>query len=221
MDLDETLLLLLLATWLAGGVAVALLMGRSGHDFRLWLALGALLGPFAGLFAYERHRLDTRRRKRPSIEFHPGPFDAVAGIDGSEESVAAVETALRLFVDSLSSITLVTVLDYESGGSFTGIARQSEAYSRLAEVASNLEFEPIELKLVYGSPGAAIAELAAEGGFELVVVGARGNDMSQALMGSVTERLIGNAPVPVFVGPHTHTGAPVRSASTGQPNERQ
>jgi nucleotide-binding universal stress UspA family protein len=200
MDATWLLVVLLLFVWLAGGLAVAFIMRRSGHDLHMWLPLGVLLGPLAALFAQERHRLDTQHRPLSTGESRAGPFDALAGIDGSEESIAAVRTALRLFGDSLSSLTLVTVLDYESSGSFTGIVPQSSASSRLADIASNLEFDPTEIVLLFGAPEKQIAALAAERGFELIIAGARGKGMSEALFGSVTEKLVGTAPVPVFVG---------------------
>jgi nucleotide-binding universal stress UspA family protein len=201
LDSTQILIALLIAIWLAGGAAVALAMGRSGHDFSLWLALAVLLGPFAGFFARERHTLDTRREVPRTQELRTGTFDALAGIDGSEESIAAVRTALSLFGDRLTSLTLATALDYEASGSFTGIGPQSQAYSRLVDVASMVEFDPIEMVLLYGSPGETIARLAQGAGFELIILGARGHGMSEAFFGSVTEKLIGSAPVPVFVGP--------------------
>lgn len=88
------LIALLIITWLAGGAATALIMGWSGHDFGLWLALGVLLGAFAAFFAQERHRLDRGRAVPRMGELRSGRFDALAGIDGSDESVAAVRTAL-------------------------------------------------------------------------------------------------------------------------------
>jgi nucleotide-binding universal stress UspA family protein len=134
-------------------------------------------------------------------EFRAGPFDALAGIDESEESITAVQTALKLLGETLNSLTLVTALDYEASGSFTGIISQSHAYSRLADVASKLEFEPIEKRLLYGSPAETIARFAQEGGFELIILGARGHGMSKGLFGSVTSKLTGGTLVPVFVGP--------------------
>jgi nucleotide-binding universal stress UspA family protein len=134
-------------------------------------------------------------------ELHTGPFDALAGIDGSNESITAVQAALSLLGETLNSLTLVTALNFEASGSFTGIVPQSDAYSRLADVASKLEFEPIEIRLLYGSPAETIAKLAQEGGFELIILGARGHGMSKALFGSVTGKLIGGSRVPLFVGP--------------------
>lgn len=198
----QILMALLVVTWLAGGAATALLMGRSGHDFGLWLALGVLLGPFAAFFAQERHRLDRESAVPRTGKLPSGRFDALAGIDGSDESIAAVRKALSLFGDSMTSLTLATALDYETSGSFTGIGPQSNAYSRLVEVGSTLDFAPIEMVLLYGSPGKTIAGLAQEAGFELIILGARGHGMSETLFGSVTKTLIDSAPVAVFVGPH-------------------
>ena len=211
MDSTQILTVLLIATWLAGGAAVAVVMRRSGHDFGLWLALGMLLGPSTAFFAQERHRLDMRQGIGRIGEIHTDPFDAVAGIDGSEESITAVQAALSLLGETLNSLTLVTALDFEASGSFTGIVSQSHAYSRLADVASKLEFEPIEMRLLYGSPAETIARLAREGGFELIIVGARGHGMSKALFGSVTAKLIGSTGVPVFVGPSVSSEVPVSS----------
>ncbi len=201
MDPNQALIALLIITWVAGGTAIALIMSRHGHDLGLWLPLGILLGPFAAFFAFERHSLDRQRGITSTREMRTGPFDAVAGIDDSEESVMAVEAALSLFGDSLSSLTLATAVDYEASASFTGIEPQSQAYARLARVASELDFDPVEIELLYGSPAETIGRLAQEEGFELIILGARGHGMSEALFGSVTEKLVGGAPVPVFVGP--------------------
>jgi nucleotide-binding universal stress UspA family protein len=214
LDSTQILMAVLAVTWLAGGAAIAIAMRRSGHDFGLWLALGVLLGPFAALFAQERHRLDRQRGFDRITELRTGPFDAVAGIDGSEESISAVQMALSLFGDTLNSLTLVTALNYETRGSFTGIVPQSDAYSRLVDVASKLEFEPIEMMLLYGPPAETIARLAQEGGFELLILGARGHGMSEAFFGSVTAKLIGNTQVPVFVGPRVPGEVPASSTKT-------
>jgi nucleotide-binding universal stress UspA family protein len=214
MDAIWLLIGLLTITWLAGGAAIALIMRRSGHDLRLWLPLGFLLGPLAGLFAQERHQLDRDHKPPTTGGPRSGRFDAVAGIDGSEESIAAATTALSLFGDRLTSLTLVTVLDYESSGSFTGIVPQSQTYSVLVDVAANLDYEPIELVLLYGAPEKEIARIAVELGVELIICGARGHGMSEALFGSVTEKLIGSSAVPVFVGPRIPLEVPASSTQT-------
>ncbi len=190
---------------------MAVVMRRSGHDFGLWLTFGMLLGPFTAFFAHERHRLDMQEGVGRFREAHPGQFDALAGIDGSEESINAVQSALTLIGETLDTLTLVTALDYEASGSFTGIVSQSDAYSRLAGVASNLDFEPITKKVLYGSPAETIARFAEQGGYELIILGARGHGMSKALFGSVTAKLAGGTRVPVFVGPIVSSGVSLSS----------
>lgn len=201
MPSNEVLVLLLVLTWLAGGVFVAVVMGRAGHDFKIWLGVGVLLGPLSGWFALDRL---AHVKPRPSLdpsEVHTGQFDVLVGIDGSEDSVKAARSALRLLSDRLTSVTLVTVLDHDSSGSFTRIGPRSEAYDHLVEVAEEIGYEPFEVKLLYGRPATEMAAFAESAGIELIVVGARGHGLSEAVFGSVTADLIGDSKVPVLVGP--------------------
>jgi nucleotide-binding universal stress UspA family protein len=209
METAQVVLAIALVVWVVAGIAVAFIMRRSGHDFALWLLLGVLLGPFTALFALERHRRDERRSVGRVGNIHSDRFDAIAAIDGSDESIDAARIAVDLFGDSLDSLTLVTVLDYEAGASFIP---KSHAYSLLGEVASRIEFEPVETAVIYGPLAAALSKLAQESGFELIIVGARGWGMSEAIFGSVTASLIGESGIPVFVGPRLS----VASASPGR-----
>jgi nucleotide-binding universal stress UspA family protein len=204
LESAQILLIIAVVIWLGAGSTVALMMRRSGHDFLLWLFLGVLLGPFTAMFALERHRRDERRRIGRVGAEHAERFDAIAAIDGSEESIHAARIALDLFGDSLSSLTLVTVLDYEAGG--TSIP-QSQAYALLADVASQIEFEPVNTAVIYGPAAASISKLAQESGFELIIVGSRGRGMSKAIFGSVTATLVGGSAIPVFVGPRHPVGS--------------
>ena len=54
--------------------------------------------------------------------------------------------------------------------------------------------------VVGGRPAPTLARLAAEGGYDLVVVGTRGRGLSPRLLGSVASELAGSAPLPVLVG---------------------
>lgn len=199
MDSTQLTAVLLAVTWLVGGLIVAVFMRRAGRDFRLWLVLGVLLGPFAGLFAPEDGRRTGSARGAP--RHRSGEFDVMAGIDGSPESVAAVQSAVSLFGDRISSLTLASVLDMDSAGSFSGIDTQAGACEDLARCADRIDYEPVEIELLYGPPADALARFAEELGIELIVVGARGRGMSRAVFGSVTRSLVGRSGVPVFVGP--------------------
>lgn len=197
----EVLIVLLVVTWLAGGLVAAIGMRRSGGDFGLWLGVGVVLGPFAGWLALDRLRHLPVRPPLAQQEFRPGPLDILIGIDGSASSVAAARTALGLLGGDLTSLTLVMVLDHESSGAFSGIGAQSEAYARLAEVAAEIGCEPDEMKVLFGRPATELAMFAGEAGIELIVVGAKGHGLSEAMFGSVTGELIRNSNVPVLVGP--------------------
>jgi nucleotide-binding universal stress UspA family protein len=56
-----------------------------------------------------------------------------------------------------------------------------------------------ELVLRSGQPAATLDQIAAEGGYELLVVGARGVALSNVLLGSVATTLVARASGPVLV----------------------
>jgi nucleotide-binding universal stress UspA family protein len=201
MDPTQLTVILLATTWLVGGFVVAVFMKRAGRDFRLWLALGVLLGPFAGLFAPTPR---SKSRPGPSSARHAyrsGDFDVLAGVDGSPESVAALRSAVELFGDRISSLTLARVLDYEAAGSYSGMRAQAEACEELGRVSDEIDYQPLDIQLLYGAPGRSLAEFASDEGIELIVVGARGRGMTRALFGSVARDLVGRSKIPVLVAP--------------------
>jgi len=215
MDTTQVLAVVLVSTWILGGLVVALWMRRSGHSLYIWLGIGILCGPFSALIALDRIRHLPRPTPLPIATAHDDLLDVVVGIDGSPESVLAARTAVALLSDRITSLTLATVLDYDSSGIYTGAERQSAAYEHLREVAAELEFEPVETELLFGRPAKALVSFAEEAGFELLVVGPRGRGLSKALIGSVSSELLSDSPIPILVGPTAH---PARR-SPGQPNE--
>lgn len=201
MDSTQLIAILLAVTWLVGGFVVAVFMKRAGRDFRLWLGLGVLLGPFAGLFAPAS---PSEARPGPSsagYTYRSGDFDVLAGIDGSPESVTALRSAIQLLGDRISSLTLARVLDYEAAGSYSGMAAQAEACEELGRVSDEIDYRPVDIELLYGAPGRSLAEFAGDQGIELIVIGARGRGMTRALFGSVARDLVGRSEIPVLVGP--------------------
>lgn len=195
------LLAILAITWLVIGFTIAYIMRRRGHDFWVWLTLGAVLGPFAVPLAVERaryHLIEYTSNARPIPD---GPLDLLVGLDGSAESDAALDTAMRLLSGRVSSVTLVKVLDLDSGGEYTGSDAQSEAEALLKSAADRVVSTPVSTRVLFGRPDRAMLEYAVEEGIEMIVVGARGHGASKALFGSVTGQLVGESTVPVFVGP--------------------
>lgn len=201
IDSTVVIALLLAATWLVGGFVVAVFMKRAGRDFRLWLLLGLLLGPFGGLLAPDDGPAPGRRRLTESDEFRSGDLDVLAGIDGSVESVAAINAAVELLDDRISSLSLARVLDYETAGPRSGMPAQAEAFEAVSRLSDEIDFHPVNIELLFGSPGPALISFAENQGFELIVVGARGKGMTRALFGSVASELVGHSPIPVLVGP--------------------
>lgn len=214
--MSTRVLILVAMAWAVIGVVVAFLMRRRGHDLFVWLVLGVALGPLVVPLAIERARYHSATEHQsagaPTPE-HRG-FDIVAGIDGSADSVNAVETAVSLFGGRISSLTLATVVDFDARDSFTGHEVQEEAREMLDNVAREIAYDPIDAIVLFGRADKALAEFARTSGMEMIVVGARGHGASETLFGSVASRLVRGCVVPVYVGP-----AVAALAATGSQKE--
>jgi len=191
------------AAWAVIGILLAVVMRRKGYDFFQWLVVGVVLGPLAVPIAIERsffHGRPLRQSEHTPTGDAVG-FDVLAGLDGSSDAVNALESAMGLFGGLVTSLTIATVLNYDSQSSQVGLAAQSEAQLALDSVAENLTVSPVTTTLLYGRPDQALAEFARTTGIELIVVGARGRDASHAMFGSITARLADRCQIPLFVGP--------------------
>ncbi len=195
-------LILVALVWATIGVVVAFLMRRRGHDFSVWLVLGVALGPLVVPLAFERasyHSAAKYQSRGALTPPHVG-FDVLAGVDGSDESVRAIDNALTLFGGLVSSVTVATVLDFDSETGISGLEAQAAAREMLDDVADRVQHDSVHIKLLFGRPDEVLAEYARTSGMELIVVGARGHGASEALFGSVTGRLVGSSEIPVYVG---------------------
>lgn len=200
--MDSNDLLIVAAVWVAIGIICAFVMRRRGHDFYVWLALGTVLGPLVIPLAIERarfHGVVDRRSETIPTPLRSG-FDVVAGVDGSDESLGAVNSALELFGDSITSLTLATVLDYDSESAAAGTEPREQAREILDKAAVAIDLDFVRTEILYGRADRALAEFARTHGAELIVVGARGHGATEALFGSITSRLVGSCEVPVYVG---------------------
>lgn len=197
-------IVLIVVAWVASGVLTAFVMRRRGHDLAVWLALGSVLGPLILPLAIERARFHEAAAARSEMMKTPvrHGFDVVAGIDGSDEAIAAVEAALELFGDSITTLTLATVLDYDAQSAAAGLEPRERAQAVLDRVASAVDVGFVRTQILFGRADRELAEYARTHGAELIVVGARGHGASEALFGSITSRLVGACELPVFVGPN-------------------
>ncbi|MFZ0015089.1 MAG: universal stress protein [Acidimicrobiia bacterium] len=200
-------LMIVAAIWLVTGLLMGFVMRRRGHDFWTWLVLGGVLGPLAIPLAIERARFHPSHDQGPTWNVSNGRFDVLAGIDGSVDSIEAITSALALFGGCVTNLTLARVLSFDSVDTYTGAEDRDEAMAQLSEARRDIGFDPTSVLTLYGPPAQALVEYATGNGFELIVVGARGHGLSEALLGSVAERLIGGYDMPVYVGPRRQVAA--------------
>jgi len=191
----ETVVILMAGIWLSVGLVVSLVMGRRGHDAFGWLVLGTLFGPLSLVFAVQAR---GDERIRPEVlarqQAHgAGPVDVLAGIDGSPESRAALESAITLLGPRLGRLTLATVIPYD-----TGVDTKRTARAELERQGAAMEGRA-DLELLHGRPGPTLLQHAAERGYDLVVIGTRGTGASKALLGSTAVDVAESAKVPVLI----------------------
>jgi nucleotide-binding universal stress UspA family protein len=203
---------LLMATFACIGLVLAIVMGRLGHSPFAWGLAGLVLGPIALLLALVAAR-DQQSWSRLVAAGVPGsgPVDVLVGIDGSPESAAATTAALGLLGNRVGRLTLVAVSEMDD--SVAGREDQARLRGELERQAEavrvwlrehdpgNQGAQPVvpELVLRSGQPAATLDRIAAEGGYGLLVVGARGAGLSSVVLGSVATRLAARASVPVLV----------------------
>lgn len=187
-------------TWVLCGLFTAFAMRRRGHDFLVWLAIGVVLGPLVIPIAIEKARHDPEVDSDFQRREYPGAFDVLVGLDHSHDSAQALRSAIALFGDQLSSVTLATVLDYESHESYSGAQSREEAEEFLTKAAASVSHPDVRTEVLFGRPDRALTEFAKSNHVELIVVGPRGHGASEAMFGSVTRSLVSDSEVPVYVG---------------------
>ena len=138
-------------------------------------------------------------------------------VDGSEDSLAAARTGLARLAPG-GRVVLVTVVDEpdptllvgaggHAGGTMTpeqfeevGEIKRRDGERLLDEAAAALGLPDAERRMGAGGPGSEISRLASELGATVLVVGTRGRGgIKRALLGSVSDHLVRNAPCPVLV----------------------
>jgi nucleotide-binding universal stress UspA family protein len=147
-------------------------------------------------------------------------------LDGSQLSESALDHALKIAAPK-AALTLLMVVDppdptrYNVFGGQPGtpqppipnptidfqvladdMARQSRNYlERLAE-RLRLQGYAVSVKVELGSPADLILQVAAATGSDAIVMCTHGRSgLSRWLMGSVTQKVLGNSPCPVYVIP--------------------
>ena len=138
-------------------------------------------------------------------------------LDGSDQSKNALEYAVNLAVQTSSEIQLMTVVppvilpsysfyvlksnairdcEKELEHSFKGILKKALLYVDKKETGLK-----VSTKLKSGIPYEKIVKTAKEGDFDLIIMGSRGmgRSISFQSLGSVSSRVIDEAPCPVLI----------------------
>lgn len=228
---------LLMATFVCIGFVLAIVMGRLGHSPFAWGLAGLVLGPIALLLALVAARdQQTWSRLVAAGVAGSGPVDVLVGIDGSPESAAATTAALGLLGNRVGRLTLVAVSELDA--SVAGRQEQQRLRHELERQAEAVRLwlrehrqheqgsrgaQPVvpELVLRSGQPAAVLDRIAAEDGYGLLVVGARGAGLSSVVLGSVATRLAARASVPVLViGEQVRAGRGRKDVAPGMRDAR-
>lgn len=136
----------------------------------------------------------------------------LVGLDGSKPSLEAAQQALSLAEQTKAKVTVAFVLELPQvipvgplSGYVTTAPPQSKdnierAESIISQVAAARPGVEVATRVESGDPAEMLGLLATQLGVDLIVVGARGlNAAQRLLLGSVSDRLVHTAPVPVMV----------------------
>jgi nucleotide-binding universal stress UspA family protein len=129
--------------------------------------------------------------------------------DGSEATLAAVEEAGRLAALSGATVHVLSVADTRNRFESPTAGLAADAWDRAEHeraeaatdeaVAALPDDVPVECAVRDGVPKTAVLDYAEEADVDLVVMGTHGRTgLDHYLIGSVTERVVRTAPVPVL-----------------------
>jgi nucleotide-binding universal stress UspA family protein len=130
----------------------------------------------------------------------------VVPVDFSDESLAAIDTALQA-AESSSGVHVVHVIPEiniaEPGVIWQEIdneSRSQHAREALHQRLSDPKYEDIQIDIEIGDPGYRIADFAKRIGANLIVIPSHGRTgLAHMLLGSVTERVLRSSHCPVLV----------------------
>jgi nucleotide-binding universal stress UspA family protein len=140
------------------------------------------------------------------------PQRIVVGVDGSDESVAALHWAAEEARWRGAQLEVVHAWSWDHAAPIPMVGPGPGEVRREAEETLQMALQDARLhgvaasgRVVEGHPSAALQRLAA--GADLLVVGSRGRGtITSALLGSVSTHCVHHAPCPVVVVPSAHPG---------------
>ena len=136
----------------------------------------------------------------PAHQIHPPTI--VCGLDGSPASIDLARIATTLGHHVGAQIELVHVLDAGRSGRSSDSDPRMEAQAMLDGICHSSQAAANAQLVEFGDPARRIAAIAERQSAGLIIVGTRGNaPVTDALLGSVSSRLAGDAPCPVLIVP--------------------
>jgi nucleotide-binding universal stress UspA family protein len=137
------------------------------------------------------------------------PFERIlVAIDGSDASNRAFGKALELAEVTRANLTALAIEGplpaYAATiGEVEEVKREKDIFftalgARAREQAEHAGIE-LEVELRAGHAAEVIADFAAAGGYDLVVLGHRGHFLRDHLLGSTADRVAEHAPCPVMI----------------------
>ena len=131
----------------------------------------------------------------------------VVPIDFSDESRAAMDTALEIVEQQTDKLYVIHVLaelsPAEPGviwGEISNENRAQHVREALSEMFADDKYQGIHVEVTFGNAGFRIAEYAKEVEADLVVISSHGRTgIERMLIGSVAERVVQHAHCPVLV----------------------
>ena len=137
------------------------------------------------------------------------PFEKIlVAIDGSDASDHAYAKALELAALTRAKLTALAIegplpayaatvgevdeVKREKDEFFSGLAARAQREATEAGVEISIEIRP-------GHPADLISRTAADGGYDLIVIGHRGHFVRDHLLGSTADRVSEHAPCPVMI----------------------
>jgi nucleotide-binding universal stress UspA family protein len=128
--------------------------------------------------------------------------------DGSANSLAAAEEAIKIARSMGSSVYAIYVVDTSvlssaslgEGESFIYNSLKDEGKKAVDQIRSMASGVQVETQVIEGKPTSAITDFASKNGIDLIVVGSQGKSKIEALLlGSVADRVLRTATCPVLV----------------------
>jgi nucleotide-binding universal stress UspA family protein len=182
--------------WIVEAFVLAYLMGRRGYQAGVWLFVGVVCGPIGVLLALSAALRPPAHEPRllHAGSRRGGPIDVLIGIDRSSESAAAVDRVLSLFGHGAGRVTLARVIPIDAS-----LDVEREAAAELADArASHPQLDPSTVVL-RGDPASALRDYVRRLGYEVLVIGTRGDGRTRSPLGSVALALARGAGIPVLL----------------------